>query len=965
MISMFKNSDKFNQPINTTQNVTMNGSTYTAWDTSNVTNMEEMFRSATVFNQDIRDWDVSNVTDFTYMFYGASDMITEYNTTSGFGITPNPWFWNGIEPDKYQFADKAKLEEAVNLWISDNNSAITTYREINTWDTSLITDMSSLFTNTEFNDDISNWDVSNVTNMYNMFSDNNSFNQIISSWTTSKVSNMQQMFSNATEFNQNLSNWNVSEVLNMYHMFNGCAKFNNGGSPLTWTTSKLTNMGGIFSNCTVFDQPIPNWDTSNVTNMLNMFYLATNFNQDIGNWDTKNVRVASSMFNQATSFNQNVGNWDTSNITNMYGMFYHAFDFNNGGSNDISKWDTSKVTTMVNMFKSNSNFNQDITKQTINAGASDEYIAWNTSIVSSMQNIFYGCTVFNQDIRNWDVLSVTNFSNMFRFASDMITEYNGVSGFGITPNPWFWNGIEPPIYQFADKAELQTAVNLWISDKTSAITTYSEINTWDTSLITNMSSLFSSKNSFNDDIGNWDVSSVTNMYAMFHSANVFNQPIGNWNVSLVTNMKHMFNTAKAFNQPINTTSSVTMNGSTYTAWDVSSVIFMNEMFHNAHAFNQPIGDWNVSSVFLMSYMFDTAKVFNQPIGNWNVSAVINFYAMFYNAHAFNQPIGDWDVSSVDTMEKMFHTATGFNQPINTTSNVTMNGSTYTAWDVSHATSFKEMFYSATVFNQDIRNFSVQSGDNISNMLYSADVFQNNFFGNTNNDTPPISFFNQSYIRYLKWDSGGSNYPLQEAQVWINGVNVAQNIGVHVEDSAYTHPTYKGPKLYNNKLNFFPSGGELVYRTSAVTLDLGQNYNYDDLQMILVLPRIASHKTRSGEDYFNSSNTSGFSWANGSVYGEFDFSILDENGTAIATYNEIGSTAALRKVAHKYKFNKYSTLIETQESDWSYLYGVDVSWTYGAASNGWKIPTDNCVMTTGAGANSGIDGTIQVYDYVAP
>ena len=41
------------------------------WDTSNVTNMEQMFCEATSFNQDIGDWDTSNVTDMTAMFYEA------------------------------------------------------------------------------------------------------------------------------------------------------------------------------------------------------------------------------------------------------------------------------------------------------------------------------------------------------------------------------------------------------------------------------------------------------------------------------------------------------------------------------------------------------------------------------------------------------------------------------------------------------------------------------------------------------------------------------------------------------------------------------------------------------------------------------------------------------------------------------------------------------------------------------
>ena len=33
------------------------------WDTSSVTDMSELFRYATVFNQDIGHWDTSNVTN--------------------------------------------------------------------------------------------------------------------------------------------------------------------------------------------------------------------------------------------------------------------------------------------------------------------------------------------------------------------------------------------------------------------------------------------------------------------------------------------------------------------------------------------------------------------------------------------------------------------------------------------------------------------------------------------------------------------------------------------------------------------------------------------------------------------------------------------------------------------------------------------------------------------------------------
>jgi hypothetical protein len=101
---------------------------------------------------------------------------------------------------------------------------------------------------------------------------------------------------------------------------------------------------------------------------------------------------------------------------------------------------------MVNMFKNNYIFNQDIKTQIINEGADDEYTAWNTLNVSDVTNMFYGCTDFDQDIRNWNVLSVSvdKFGNMFNHATAMSTTYTGISGFGTTPDPWFWNIIDEP-----------------------------------------------------------------------------------------------------------------------------------------------------------------------------------------------------------------------------------------------------------------------------------------------------------------------------------------------------------------------------------------------------------------------------------------------------------------------------------------------------------------------------------------
>ena len=61
-------------------------------------------------------------------------------------------------------------------------------------------------------------------------------------------------------------------------------------------------------------------------------------------------------------------------------------------------------------------------------------------------------------------------------------------------------------YSFEDRSELDTAVDLWISDEASAVRTYGDINTWDESSIYDFSSLFENQTNFNSDIGNWDVS---------------------------------------------------------------------------------------------------------------------------------------------------------------------------------------------------------------------------------------------------------------------------------------------------------------------------------------------------------------------------------------------------------------------------------------------------------------------------
>lgn len=154
-------------------------------------------------------------------------------------------------------------------------------------DTSLITDMSYLFKQSNIKDfsGIETWDVSNVVDMSGMFAGARYFNHDISKWNTKKVKTTQEMFTGATSFNQPIGSWDVSSLENAFVMFKEAKSFN---QPLgQWNTTSLRNANGMFAHATSFNQNLSKWDISKVMELDFMFGGCKNFNQDLSKWDVK------------------------------------------------------------------------------------------------------------------------------------------------------------------------------------------------------------------------------------------------------------------------------------------------------------------------------------------------------------------------------------------------------------------------------------------------------------------------------------------------------------------------------------------------------------------------------------------------------------------------------------------------------------------------------------------------------
>ena len=839
----FYNASSFNQPIRdwNVSAVTNMAQLFASaisfdqdigdWNTSAVITMQSTFQKASAFNQDLGDWNVSAVQNMVLMFDQANYLSSANKGKIHRSFSSNPsWLYQWAEHAGYTPLNDANFPNAIALWFSDEANATATYGHILEWNVSAVTDMSNAFQNrSTFNQPIGDWNVSSVTDMTDMFlnasglsdakkallhvsfssnpnwpygwsslvgnspiGDANFTSAVnlwfadeanatliyghIRDWNVSAVTNMYNAFSFRFIFDEDISGWDTSSVTDMTQMFYAASSFD---QPIgDWNVSSVTTMAKLFKEAHSFNQNIDNWNVSSVTNMSWMFYNAKSFNKPIGNWNTSAVNNMGWMFERAASFNQPIANWNVASVTSMEDMFDKATAFNQ----PIGGWNVSLVTDMNDMFQDALSFDQPIGN-------------WNTNSLTTTEDMFKGAAAFNQSIGTWNVSAVTSMKDMFLDASALSDGNKGKihASFSANANwPYDWSPHAPLL----SDANFQNAVNLWFSDRASAITTYGHIRDWNVSAVTNMSEAFYNREDFNDDISGWDVSSVTNMYKMFKYARSFNQPIGNWDVSKVTTMRFTFGYAEAFNQPIGD-------------WNVSSLIDMQGTFLAAKSFNQDIGNWDVSSVTDMIGTFERAYVFDQPIGDWNVSSVWFMNETFSLANAFNQDLSKWEVKNVSDMRGIFTQANSLSNtnkgkihrsflknpywpykwaqyagytPLNNANfsnaialwfsdevNATATYGHILDWDVSAVTDMSNAFLNRSTFNQPIGDWDISSVTNMTDMFKNTSTVELDLFGNeitsglseANKALIEISFSSNSNWPY-DWSNLVGNAPLNDA-----------------------------------------------------------------------------------------------------------------------------------------------------------------------------------------------------------
>ena len=195
-----------------------------------------------------------------------------------------------------------------------------------------------------------------------------------------------------------------------------------------------------------------------------------------------------------------------------------------------------------------------------------------------------------------------------------------------------------------------------------------DLSSFNTSNVTDMSTMFASTALTSLDLSNFDTSKVTNMSAMFASTALTSLDLSSFNTSNVTNMSNMF-------------ASTALTSLDLSNFDVSRVNNFSGTFagmSNLKTLN--LNNWNFASVTSLSGMFSMGltKLETLSLNNVNTSKITNMSGMFAGCSSLKSlDLSSFDTSSVFNMGGMLQNCSSItNLDLSNfdTSNVTNMGS---------------------------------------------------------------------------------------------------------------------------------------------------------------------------------------------------------------------------------------------------------------------------------------------------
>ena len=461
--------------------VNMEKGDFTNLDTSNVTDMRDMFKnagsSATTFElKGLENWNTSKVTRMEFMFESAG------RDSSQFDFDLSNWNTSSV-------ISMSEMFEAA-------GSGATTWHigDLSNWNTSSVISMDGMFYGACVNSNscdignLSNWNTSNVTDMTQMFknfgNEASKFDLNLSGWDTSNVSNMDGMFTGTRYL---ASTWFIKIPKKTGNINNTSTRFYGSSSDVYAETGVSSRQFSFSNNVSVV---IQNGNLSNGETSSKVGWTGENVTFNIVPNDSSATGFVSCTNNQTGTFKDNV--LTVSNVTSDTTCTV-TFDF----TSTVLYSDGSSYTLVINELNSNIDEHENtygsIAKQYDPLSDSNSYV-----FNSESETPWYE---FNQQITN--ILIGSNVSPMSTSLWFLGTSYLINADFTNLDT----SNVETMAAMFYGVGVESTELNLI------------GLNKWDTSNVTDMSEMFNSAGSGGKtlklDLSNWNTSKVTNMFEMF------------------------------------------------------------------------------------------------------------------------------------------------------------------------------------------------------------------------------------------------------------------------------------------------------------------------------------------------------------------------------------------------------------------------------------------------------------------